>query len=148
VLDQSRIEAKADTGEGGNISITAGTFFQSPDSVLDASAGPAGIDGTVSIVAPDTDVTSGITTLPSVFLDATALMRNACSAASSEGGSFVVSTRAGLPPSPDAPLTAFAGAATAASIANATASSQAAVRVAQAGEFRARGCGRAQGEVL
>ena len=150
VLDghhDSHILANAKRGAGGNISITAGTFFKTPGSTVDASS-TLGIDGSVSIVAPDTDVTSGITTLPSVFLDATALLRNACSAASGEGGSFVVSTRPGLPISPDAPLTAFAGAVTAAGIANATPASHAAARVALAGEYRARGCGRAREEVL
>ena len=132
---------------GGNVSITAGTFFKAPDSSVDASSA-LGIDGSVSIVAPDTDVTSGVTTLPSVFLDATTLLKNACSATSAEGGSFVVSTRPALPMSPDAPLTAFAGAVTAAGSANARPASQVAASVVLAGENRARGCGRTREEVL
>lgn len=148
VLDQSQILAQAETGAGGNITITAGTFFSSPDSVVDASS-ELGIDGTVSIVAPDTDVTSGITTLPSDVLDATALMRTACSAAVAEGGSFVVSARhPGLPASPDALLAAFDSVDGAAAVSGTAPASQAAARVAIADPHRARGCSRAREEVL
>jgi filamentous hemagglutinin family protein len=149
VLDQSRIVAQAVEGAGGNITITAGTFFATPDSVVDASS-ELGIDGTVSIVAPDTDVTSGITTLPSDVLDATSLMRSACSAATAEGGSFVVVARPGLPVSPDGPLAAFDERTTEAGTAAVPASAVQLARMALAreGEIRASGCRRASEEVL
>jgi large exoprotein involved in heme utilization and adhesion len=147
VLERSQIVANAIEGAGGNITITTGTFFATPDSVVDASSA-LGIDGTVSISAPDTDVTSGITTLPSAVLDATALMKNACSAATAEGGSFVVAAHPGLPPSPDALLAAFDAAVPGAGVAPATPAGQAAARVAQARAFPAQGCPRAREEVL
>ena len=147
VLDRSQLVARAVEGAGGNISIVAGTYFESPDSVVDASS-ELGIDGVVTVTPPDTDVTSGITTLPSVFLDATQLMRSACTAATAGSGSFVVSTHAGLPSSPDAPLAAFAGTVTAADIARAPAASLAAAQTALVDDTRLRGCPRAREEVL
>ena len=147
VLDQSRIVAQAVEGAGGNITITAGTFFATPDSLVDASS-ELGIDGTVSIVAPDTDVTSGITTLPSEVLDATALMKSACSAATAEGGSFVVAARPGLPVSPDALLAAFDERTTGMGAAAVPASAARAARVALAGTVRAGACRRVAEEVL
>jgi hypothetical protein len=147
VLDQSRILAGAVEGDGGNITITAGTLFKTPDSEISAKS-ELGIDGTISIVAPETDVTSGITTLPSEVLDATALMKSACSAASAEGGSFVVAARPGLPVSPDALLAAFEERTTQAGIAAVSASAAEMARVALAGETGARGCRRASEEVL
>ena len=71
-------------------------------------------------------------------------MKNACSAAAAEGGSFVVSARPGLPPSPDAPLLAFDRGA-AAGIVRTTPEMEQAARVALAGEYRARGCKHARG---
>jgi large exoprotein involved in heme utilization and adhesion len=144
VVDRSTIKANAEGGDGGDITITTGTFFKTPDSEITASS-EFGVDGTIAIVAPDTDVTSGITTLPAEVLDATALMRNACSAATAEGGSFVVSARPGLPVSPDALLAAFDERTT--QTAAATADSGApAPRVAVAGALRA--CRRVSEEVL
>jgi hypothetical protein len=147
VLDHSQILAQAQDGQGGNITITAGTFFKTPDSVVDASSA-LGIDGTVSIVAPDTDVTSGITTLPSEVLDATSLMRNACSAATAEGGSFVVGARPGLPVAPDSLLAAFDGRTTQTAAGAAPASSIEADRVAMAPDAFHLACRRVPEEVL
>jgi len=105
VLDASRIVARADAGAGGNIVIRADFFVPSADSVVDASAGPAGIDGTVLIESPAVDLVSPLATLPRSFLDASGLMRERCAARPSGEpvGSFLVSPR-GLRPSPDAYL--------------------------------------------
>jgi hypothetical protein len=75
-------------------------------------------------------------------------MRDACSAASTEGGSFVVSTHPGLPASPDALLAAFDAGGPPAGVVQATPARQQAARVALAQEYRARGCARAREEVL
>ena len=147
VLNQSEIHANAGgIGEGGHISITAGAFFMTPDSEITATS-ELGIDGTILINAPDTDVTSGITTLPSDVLDATALMRSACSAATAEGGSFVVSGRPpGLPIHPDGLLAAFDTIGGAAAIARPGTVIPAATSVASA--YRTGSCSRAREEVL
>jgi hypothetical protein len=94
-------------------------------------------------------VTSGITTLPSDVLDATALMRTACSAATAEGGSFVVSGRPpGLPIHPDGLLAAFDTVGGPAAVAKPGAASGAAARVAVVDPYRALGCSRVREEVL
>jgi hypothetical protein len=75
-------------------------------------------------------------------------MKNACSAATAEGGSFVVATHAGLPASPDALLAAFDAGGTGAGAVQATPAGRAAARVAQARAFPTQGCPRAREEVL
>jgi large exoprotein involved in heme utilization and adhesion len=74
VLDNSQIIANAFGSPGGNIRIVTDSFFASPDSIVDASS-QLGIDGTVEIDSPDTDITGGITILPESFFDAAALLR-------------------------------------------------------------------------
>ncbi len=109
VLDgASSIRANAQKGKGGDIQITitdGGALFQSPDSVIDASAGPAGLDGTVEIIRTDSDVIRGTLVLPESFLDAAKLLSEKCMARTAAGASsFVVSGRSGVPPGPDALL--------------------------------------------
>jgi filamentous hemagglutinin family protein len=146
VLDQSSILARSTDGQGGTITIVTGAFFRTPDSELSVKGS---VDGTIVIDAPDTDVTSGITTLPSDVLDATALMRTACSAATAEAGSFVVSGRhPGLPVRPDGLLAAFDSADGAAAVARPGQAGEAAARLAVAGPYPANGCSRAREEVL
>jgi len=68
------------------------------------------VHGTVDIRAPDTDLAGNLAELPESFLDAVGLMRERCAArrGGERAGSFVVTGRHGVPPSPDAPLPAFA----------------------------------------
>jgi filamentous hemagglutinin family protein len=101
----SRIRADAGVGNGGNIRITADNYFAFPDSVVTASS-EFGVDGVVEIQSPDVDLTGALVALPTSFVDASSLVRSPCAASHSEGdaGSFVVSSREGLPPSPDALL--------------------------------------------
>ena len=106
VLNKSRIIARADQGDGGNISISAGTFLPSGDSIVDASS-RLGISGTIQTTSPDTALTSGITPLPATFVDASALLQDHCAARTARAGSLVVRGRDRLPPPPDAPLRGF-----------------------------------------
>ncbi|HET6520645.1 MAG TPA: hypothetical protein VFG47_12630, partial [Geminicoccaceae bacterium] len=93
---------------GGAIDLRFGTLFRTPDSVIDASAGPAGIDGTVRLEGPEENVSGGLTALPATFLDASALLRESCAARRDVGtSSFTASGRGGLPVGPDAPLPGF-----------------------------------------
>jgi large exoprotein involved in heme utilization and adhesion len=91
--DGSGIIANAQRGMGGNIDIRiteGGAFLQSPDSIVDASS-EFGLDGRVDIVAPDTDISGGISTLPASFLNAANLLADRCAARNTEEvSSFVV----------------------------------------------------------
>lgn len=83
VLKNSRVIANAWEGRGGNIQITSDQFIQSPNSLVDASS-RLGIDGTVNIESPETDVSSGLTVLPSNFLNAARWLRIPCALRSGE----------------------------------------------------------------
>jgi large exoprotein involved in heme utilization and adhesion len=100
VLQNSQIIANAFGGPGGNIRIVAGQLIADPYSVISASSA-LGIDGTVNIDAPDTDVSAGLAVLPESFLDAASLMQAGCGAARAGLSSLVEVGRGGLPPDPD-----------------------------------------------
>lgn len=116
VLNRSSIVARA-RGEGnaGNILIaTSGAFFPSDPlssdidaapagaSVLDATAGPAGIAGSIEIVSPAAELVSQVTPLPVEFFDASRLLTTPCEARRARRGSLTVQTRRALEPPPDA----------------------------------------------
>jgi large exoprotein involved in heme utilization and adhesion len=106
VLDNSRIEANAQRGAGGNITIQAGQLIRSPDSVIRASS-ELGLSGTISIAAPNTDVAGSLVVLPGTFFDASSQLRETCAARGGRpASSFTAGGRGGLPPDPGAPLAA------------------------------------------
>ena len=109
VLDNSRISAKADAGQGGEIRIRADHILASSDSVIDASAGPAGIDGRVDIAAPETNLAGELSRPQPAFVDASALLRPSCNlrAVQDHPSGLRVAQRRGLPVSPDDLLLAF-----------------------------------------
>lgn len=102
ILNDSRVIANAFEGRGGNIRITAGVFLASPFSTLDASS-QLGVDGTVDVRAPVNEISGTFAPLPTVFLDATDLLREHCARRLQEGkySSFVVGGRDGVPLGPD-----------------------------------------------
>lgn len=100
VLQDSQIIANAFGGPGGNITIVAGQLLADPATVISASSA-LGIDGSVNIDAPDTDVSAGLAVLPASFLDAASLLRAGCSGARAGLSSLVEVGRGGLPPDPD-----------------------------------------------
>lgn len=105
--DESRIIAQAREGAGGNIRIVSDFFFASPDSLVDASS-DFGIDGTVNIDSPDTNISGSITVLPAAFMDASALLSERCAArVAGQLGSFVLVGRGGLPLDPEDLTPAF-----------------------------------------
>jgi large exoprotein involved in heme utilization and adhesion len=104
VLDEaSAITARAREGAGGNIRIRItgdGAFFQSPDSIVSASS-DFGLDGTVAIDAPDTDVSRSLSNLPVAFFDPSVLLADRCAARiAGRESNFVATGRGGVPPSP------------------------------------------------
>jgi large exoprotein involved in heme utilization and adhesion len=106
VLAGSNVTANAFGGNGGNITIVSNYFFASPDSQVTASSA-LGINGTVSINAPDTDISGTLLQLPEVFLDAAGLLREQCAASKSSSlSTFIISGNAGVPASPDSYLSA------------------------------------------
>jgi hypothetical protein len=106
VLDGSRVEANAQRGAGGNITIQADQLIRAPDSVIRASSAES-VSGTINITAPNVDVANSLLVLPETFLDASNQLREACAR---QGGrptsSLVAGGRGGLPPDPGAPLSA------------------------------------------
>jgi hypothetical protein len=99
VLDSSRIVAQADAGTGGSIGVRTDLLLSSTDSTISASA-RLGIDGTVSIDAPDLDLSSSLATLPEVPLDAGGLSSERCASRTRvAASSFVVRGREGVPAS-------------------------------------------------
>jgi filamentous hemagglutinin family protein len=111
VLNQSSIIAQAVQGHGGNITINAGEFLQSADSVVSATSA-LGISGTIEIIGPRVDLNGALLVLSSELRSTAQVLRNNCAAHHrrrqsnlAEGG------RGGLPQDPDATLPAlyFAG---------------------------------------
>lgn len=100
VLQNSQIVANAFGGPGGNINIIAGQFISDPATVISASS-TLGIDGTVNIEAPDSDLSADLAALPASFLDASRMMQAGCGAARAGLSSLVEVGRGGLPPAPD-----------------------------------------------
>ena len=100
IFNNSRIVANAFGGNGGNILIITDNFIATPNSIVDASS-RFGLDGTVIIRSPETDLSSSITDLPASFLDVAALLREPCAARRSVNqSSFIVRGRDAIPPGP------------------------------------------------
>ena len=98
VLDDSRINANAFEGRGGNVTITAQGIFTHTNSSIDASS-QLGIDGTIILNTPDVDPSSGLLELPDSPIDVTALIgRDPCR--HGDGSEFVNTGRGGLPTPP------------------------------------------------
>jgi hypothetical protein len=102
VLDRSHIIANAFGGaDAGNITIAANHTFLSGESFLQATA-DIGIDGTVEITSPVTDLTGALTTLPARYLDASEQLARECAARTARAGSFTVRSRPAIDAPPDA----------------------------------------------
>jgi filamentous hemagglutinin family protein len=99
-LQNSQILAQAVQGQGGNISIAAGTFLADQTSVVSASS-EFGLSGTVTIQSPVSSLSGTLATLPQRPLQAHSLLQQRC-AAQSQGqlSSFTVTSRDTLPSEP------------------------------------------------
>ena len=101
LIDQSNITANAVEGRGGDINITTQRLFQEPDSKITATS-EENIDGTIIINSPDVDPTSGLIELPSVPIDAAAILaKDLCKFEDNKiakGSSFIITGRGGLTP--------------------------------------------------
>ncbi len=102
-LVRSSITADAFGGPGGNVQIVARGLFASPDSTISASSS-FGVQGNVSIQAPDTDLSSGLVSLSAAFVDRESLLRSPCAARAAGTGSFVARGAGALVPPPGGAL--------------------------------------------
>lgn len=69
ILNQGKITANAQEGDGGAVFIRAENFIRSSDSRVTATS-QRGNHGTVKIQAPDLDIAGGLTVMPGNFPDA------------------------------------------------------------------------------
>jgi filamentous hemagglutinin family protein len=99
VLNNGGLISKSSFGNGGNINILTDYFFQSA-STIDASA-PFGLPGTVSVSAPEVDLSGVLVALPENLLSAETQLRPDCGVRLSGNiSSFIVLGRGGLPIEP------------------------------------------------
>lgn len=97
----ARVIASAIGGDGGDITITAEQLFRSSEAVVDASS-RFGAQGGVVFDAPDADVVSGVTVLPSAYLDAAKLLHDPCAVEDAElASSLIIQGQGGVPVLPD-----------------------------------------------
>jgi filamentous hemagglutinin family protein len=102
VLQNGRVQANAVGGNGGNIAIAAGNFIASTDSSVEATS-ELGIDGTISIEAPEIGTEATLVVLPSDFQNQTQLGSDACAGrAARPQSSLTVAGRGALPEAGDA----------------------------------------------
>ncbi len=99
VMNQSALISRSSSANGGNITIFSDYFFQS-DSLIDSSA-PFGLPGTVSVSAPNLNLSGSLVGLPSNLLDIEAQLRPDCRVRLAANlSSFIVLGRGGLPIAP------------------------------------------------
>ncbi len=108
--ENSDISANSENSQGGQVRIDAqaifGTQFRSqPTSKSDITATGASEDlsGTVEIITPQTDPTSGSIEFPTTPVDTE--IADACSTPGYANSSFTITGKGSLPPSPFKPLT-------------------------------------------
>lgn len=100
VLQNSQILAQAVLGNGGNITITTPLFFADQTSIVDASS-QFGVNGTVTIQSPTSNLAGTVASLPSSMRQAQSLQTGRCAAlANSQSSSFVVAGRETVPAEP------------------------------------------------
>lgn len=99
ILNNSALISRSSSANGGNISIFSDYFFQS-SSRIDASA-PFGLPGTVSVSAPELDLSGMLIGLPGSLLDLEGQLRPDCRVrVAGKASSFIMLGRGGLPVAP------------------------------------------------
>ncbi|MEM7043312.1 MAG: filamentous hemagglutinin N-terminal domain-containing protein [Pseudomonadota bacterium] len=107
-LGDASILARADAGRGGDIQVSVEDLILSPTAIINAEAGATGVDGTVSVSAPEVDLTGGIVAFDGRFLDIASLLRERCAARrASESSSFTLGTGGSIPADLDTPRLSF-----------------------------------------
>jgi hypothetical protein len=107
-LNRSALVASAIQGDGGNVNIVSDFFLRSGSSI-DVSS-EFGLQGTVTITAPDVDLSGSLEELRADLLDADTLLKPHCSVRLPGGiSSFFVLDRGGVPVEPGMLLPAIEG---------------------------------------
>ncbi len=97
VLQRSRLSANAIYGHGGYILITADGFLPSIETRITASS-EFGVQGTVDIRTPDTDVGSGLVVLPETLVSKNINLAERCALRlAGDVSSFFVNGQGGIP---------------------------------------------------
>ncbi|MBM30820.1 MAG: hypothetical protein CMD77_07910, partial [Gammaproteobacteria bacterium] len=97
VLQRSDLVANAIQGNGGNISIVAEMFLASRESVISASS-EFGLEGSIEIETPETDVGSGLVVLPESLVEAEVNLSDRCALMlSGDVSSFFLNGDGGVP---------------------------------------------------
>jgi filamentous hemagglutinin family protein len=100
ILQNSQILAQAIQGNGGNITIFTPLFLADSSSLVSASS-QFGLNGTVTIQSPTSNLSGSLGTLPSNPSQAQILLTQRCAAlANGQASSFVVAGRDQLPADP------------------------------------------------
>ena len=86
VMQNSQILAKAALGSGGEIDLRADAIFIDDVNSLNASAGPAGVDGSINIQAPIQNLSQAIAPLPESIVEVASLYNARC--AGQKNGQF------------------------------------------------------------
>ena len=100
LINKSQIIANAHEGTGGNITINSDHLIRSADSIIDASS-KLGINGTVNILSPEIDLSSGLNALSARFMDASQWLNTPCNQRGDDFSSLIVNDRDSLPRSSD-----------------------------------------------
>lgn len=99
VLNKSRLVTYAKEGDGGNIDLSADYLLESVDSEIIPSSFDGGVDGVVTVNAPEVQVAGRVEPLPVSYLDVSALLQAQCAARQDAGrSSFTLEGRPGTPP--------------------------------------------------
>ncbi|MBT4902076.1 MAG: hypothetical protein HON54_09250, partial [Verrucomicrobia bacterium] len=97
VLQRSRLSANAINGHGGYILITADGFLPSIETSITASS-EFGVQGTVEIRTPDTDVGSGLVMLPETLVSKNVNLAERCALRlAGDVSSFFLNGQGGIP---------------------------------------------------
>jgi large exoprotein involved in heme utilization and adhesion len=100
VLQNSQILAQAVQGAGGNITITTPLFLADQTSLVNASS-QFGLNGTVTIQNPTSNLSESLGPLPSSMLEQQALQAQRCAALyGGASSSFVITGRDTIPTEP------------------------------------------------
>ena len=92
LMRDSIVSANAFGGNGGNVSIGAVNLFSNPATKVTASS-QLGIDGTVVFQSPAIDLSGALLSLPTGFLDVSAIAAGRCGARLASGSSSLVVRR-------------------------------------------------------
>lgn len=107
--EDSNISANSEDFRGGNVSIDAVALYGiqpsltlTPLSDVTATGATSALNGAIDVTTAGIDPANGLVALPTTLVDSSGLIGQGCPA--SQGNSFVVSGRGGLPPNPEQQL--------------------------------------------